>query len=261
MSKHISQQIPQVTRVTSMCSYNQSSNGCFAGECFVETINGMTQFVEDIKVGDYVKNGSGTFSRVTHVLKTILDEPIEMNSFKSGLVITPYHPIFISRPKKMVIDISKKSLTFTAHEYSDKLWTFPLNTIAVFDVTWNSSKSVQYFGKAMYDFVLDSVDTVQVNGVTCVTLGHSFSSDVVGHEYLNLLDSNSDGYIVINQKYFTRDPVTNKINGIKLPTHERAIKNWNILINKIKNTRKISASNKRHFQDDFQTNKKIKVFV
>lgn len=67
-----------------------------------------------------------------------------------GLKITPWHPIHLSGEWKYPADVE-------VPVYSEC--------------------------DAVYSFLLDSVHMVEINGIQCVTLGHSFKGKTVAHDY------------------------------------------------------------------------------
>lgn len=209
--------------VNTMSSYNTADAGCFAGECSVVTLNGLKK-IKNILVGDFVSTGNKKkpFAKVKNVIRIYLEKnPVSMTYFKTGLLLTKWHPVLIHATNN---SIDEKICDDDLFE-----WMFPANlTIncvnSQIDIMRNFCKNVFYMGDYMYDFILEDIHTIEVNGIACVTLGHNFVDDVVRHEYLgsdkvvddiNKLSIN--GYVNITQKYFTRDETTKQINGIKKP--------------------------------------------
>lgn len=211
-----------------MSSYNTTGNGCFAGECFVYIMKSDTKNkvqIKDVKIGDLILSQNNVWAKVTHILKTKLQKPVDMivvnsdNNYVNNIdnadnaddtdntdniykkcVLTPWHPIY---------------------NHTTKLWEFPQESSLL-------KQHILYDGEAMYDFVLENNNSVNVGGVNCITLGHNLGigtdNCVCSHPYfgtqaviddLNLLGDN--GYVTITQDYFQRDPNTNKICRIKKP--------------------------------------------
>lgn len=114
-----------------------------------------------------------------------------MVRFENGLSITPWHPV------KM-----------------DGSWKFPYDIHNIEEVPC----------EAVYNFVLDKGHVILVNGIECITLGHNFKGDVIGHEYfgsnsvvndLRSLDPTNSGYVCLESGAFIRDPKTKLIVGIR----------------------------------------------
>jgi len=134
-------------------SYNNSSNPCFHGDSLVLMADGSMKRVGDVKKGDRVGKSRGI---VRCVLKTLCqDGKSDLVELDGGLLITPYHPV-----------------------KHNGAWTFPKDVKAPVEMECD----------AVYSFVLDSGSGkhyIEINGVTCVTLGHDFDdNDVIKHEYV-----------------------------------------------------------------------------
>ncbi|KAL0223828.1 hypothetical protein P9112_003218 [Eukaryota sp. TZLM1-RC] len=135
----------EASRSRSMRSYYDTSGVCFAGECLVDTANGLKR-VDELKKGSVLSNGS----TVVCVVKSVCKKQTELVSI-GELMITPYHPLLI-----------------------DGDWKFPIG------IAESKVMDVDY----VYNFVLDSNHTMTVSGFECVTLGHGlFVNEVVSHEY------------------------------------------------------------------------------
>lgn len=212
--------------LTSMSSYNRADAGCFAETCTVVTPNGV-KCVKDVLVGDYVYTGDDNkpFTKVKNVLRIHLNNNlVNMIKFNTGLILTEWHPVFVNLFTGYHITDDH---IFTPIKNYNKSWTFPFNeweTYHIRDIKTLYEK-VSYCGDSMYDFILEDVHTISVNNTICVTLGHNFQDDVVKHEYFgsdnvvhDIEKLSVDGYANITQEYFTRDPITKQINGIKVPT-------------------------------------------
>jgi hypothetical protein len=199
--------------------------------------NLKSQIVKNIDVGDYVLtlNNDDNYEpvKVTHVLRTLLDKPVDMVLMNMKCAVTLWHPVFNDRTKEWV---------FAKDLFSD-------------DDTVNIKCDT-----AMYDFVLESNHNVMIGNIKCITLGHDLVGPVVSHPYfgshkvvddLNSLSDkqNGDGYVTITQEYFHRDPITRKICGIYKPerhslSHREKviIRKWQDLSTQLSNLHK--ANNK-----------------
>ncbi|AYV76622.1 MAG: putative von willebrand factor type A domain protein [Terrestrivirus sp.] len=178
------------TRVASMATYNTASNGCFYFMCPVEMADGTTKPIYHIKKGDYVKTNGNTTAQVLYVTQIPNERLGKFVQVAPRLNITAWHPVKLNGS-----------------------WVFPASV----------GESREMYGVAMYNLVLSNGHTVFVDGIECVTLGHGFTdNDVVKHEYFGtqrVIDDikklkEENGYVVINDNQFKRDPVTNRVNGI-----------------------------------------------
>jgi hypothetical protein len=135
----------------SMCVYSCDAGACFHGKCLVELSRGRQVTAAQVKVGDVLSTG-GT---VTCVLETrIPGKQATMATLTpSGLCLTPHHPV-------------KQAGT----------WAFPVDlTCAVV-----GSTAVD----AVFSYLVHGAQTVVVNGLECVVLGHELQKDpVTAHEF------------------------------------------------------------------------------
>jgi hypothetical protein len=167
-----------------MSTYNNSSSGCFSGECLVLMSDNSLKLVKDVRVGDNVMLPNKSHAKVTHMTRIEYYDKINLTQI-GGLLITPWHPILLNGT-----------------------WQFP-NSIGI---------TQSYECKYVYNFALDVGHIVTINGIECATLGHGFTdNDVITHEYfgthkviddLNLIRANSDNMIIIDLI------IRNKDNGL-----------------------------------------------
>eukprot|EP01113_Clastostelium_recurvatum_P003822 TRINITY_DN1168_c0_g1_i2.p1 TRINITY_DN1168_c0_g1~~TRINITY_DN1168_c0_g1_i2.p1 ORF type:complete len:809 (+),score=247.47 TRINITY_DN1168_c0_g1_i2:121-2547(+) len=142
----------------SMSSYYSSSTPCFAGECLVTMWDGSLKRVDAITKGDRIMTPSNRVpATVRCVIKTHCAQGrTRLVTLQNGLKITPYHPVRV-----------------------DGSWYFPCELVS----------DVEAPCAAVYSFVLDVVSqegaehVMLINGVACVTLGHTFQEEVVRHAY------------------------------------------------------------------------------
>jgi len=152
-----SSQAPAAPALTSMSTFHYSGNPCFSGDSLVLLGNGSTQRVDQVRKGDLVKTTSPegdhvVVASVICVVKThCFDNKAKLVKLKSGLVVTPWHPVRI-----------------------DGEWQFPRTL----------GKEEVLPCNAVYSFVLDSTHVMIINGIECACLGHNFTdNDVVRHPY------------------------------------------------------------------------------
>uniref|UniRef100_A0A6B2KYL0 VWFA domain-containing protein n=1 Tax=Arcella intermedia TaxID=1963864 RepID=A0A6B2KYL0_9EUKA len=137
--------------VASMATYNNAYGGCFDGECWVEMGDGRIVKVKDVRKGDELRGPGGVPARVRCVVKTKIEGSCTaLVEFEGGLKITAWHPVRL-----------------------EGQWHFP---VEIRPIRWVQCEEV-------FTFVLEGGHTAMVNGVECVTLGHGFVGDVVGHHY------------------------------------------------------------------------------
>jgi hypothetical protein len=139
--------------------YN-SSNTCFHGDCTVSVViadesglpKSATKSVSDLRRGDVVATGGASCATVVCVVKTLCDGGMtDLVELDGGLALTPYHPVNINGK-----------------------WTFPKDVASPSLVRCD----------AVYSFLLDNVHTIEINGLTCICLGHGIEGDpVVSHPY------------------------------------------------------------------------------
>jgi len=186
-----------ISRAAMANMYLNVSRPCVAGQCQVSMADGSQKLVEDVCKGDRVLSNDGATAVVTCVLKTVIeDQELPLACFKTGLKITPYHP---------VLD------TFT------KKWNFPCNIADIVQVRSNEVPAV-------YSFVLDGGHYLEVDGIPCISLGHGLRDDpVASHPYLatskvledlSYLPGWQNGLIVARDNCFVRNPATDLLCGI-----------------------------------------------
>jgi Mg-chelatase subunit ChlD len=177
-----------------MSMYNNRSNPCFAGKCLVTMADGSLQPVASLRRGQLVLCGAGAAdglqgkaARVRCVVKTHCAqsrcELVELNSAASGataaadsLLVTPWHPVRVppARREGAITSTAAEGVSSQSQSQSQWLWQFPASL----------GPTVEHVDcDAIYSFVLEGGHTMVIGGVECVTLGHNFSGEVVGHPY------------------------------------------------------------------------------
>ena len=142
---------PSAAPVRSMGTYHSSGNPCFHGKCLVQMFDGTHKQVSLISKGDQVITLSGKSAQVKCVVKTNIPQgKTDLVELEGGLLVTPYHPVKINDTWQFPCSIAQPSATLCS---------------------------------AVYSFVLSEGHLMNINEVTCVTLGHNFQGDVVGHTY------------------------------------------------------------------------------
>merc|ERR1711939_315619 len=144
--------------------------------------DGSLQPVASLRRGQLVLCGAGAAdglqgkaARVRCVVKTHCAqsrcELVELNSASGAtaadsLLVTPWHPVRVpTRRDGAAEGVSSQS---------QWQWQFPASL----------GPTVEHVDcDAIYSFVLEGGHTMVIGGVECVTLGHNFSGEVVGHPY------------------------------------------------------------------------------
>ncbi|KAI9333468.1 Hh protein intein-like-domain-containing protein [Obelidium mucronatum] len=163
-----------------MSRYYDSRGVCFAGDCCVTLEDGSTIPVKNLQKGARVLSQNSRHSAEVHcivVTRISSTSPSQLVHLKkSGLVITPYHPV-----------------------QRNGVWAFPCNLPDAEE--YNDASSVN----AIYSLILCEMEcldgedctcgkkiqygpSVFVNGDLCAALGHGMGDDqveesVIGHEY------------------------------------------------------------------------------
>lgn len=170
---------------------------CFGGGCFVYGPNRQEVRVNTLRVGDLVLNTRDEYVRITHAIKTMVGEEIDLYFHQqSGLLVTGYHPVIMSKS-----------------EPCD--WVFP----AECDVF----EKKREWTAAVYSFAVEDGAPIYVNNVVVATLAHHLEGPVIGHEYFggdavlrDIERISADRYAVIQrfQVQIQRDPETGRVCGL-----------------------------------------------
>ena len=176
--------------VASMRSFNDASSGCFAPGCKVKMMDGSHKPIELLKKGDCIQS-NGKSHLVDCLVETVSKNgKFNIVVFSDGLKITQYHPIKINNT-----------------------WTFPCSI----------KKGEIVDCPKVYNLVLRSGHTIEIDGIECVTLGHGFTDPIVQHDYfgsknvitdLMLYRGYNKGLVSVNQEDYKRGGKDNKIISI-----------------------------------------------
>ena len=178
------------TRVANMRSYHNRSNGCVHADTSVTMADGTKKRAATISQGDVVFTPAGPAKVLCVVASRCENNRMELVTLPGGLRITSYHPVRIGGK-----------------------WSFP--------VTLNHNE-VDTPVDLVYNFVLDAHHVMVMDGVECITLGHSFSGPVVGHSYfgssavvedLKQMAGWRSGRVTFAPGSLKRSPLTAKVVG------------------------------------------------
>ena len=176
-----------------MSQYNNRGSSCFSGDGLVKLPNNMTCRVDCLIPGQIVKTLNGT-TKIKYILKTRIKSGKTFACiFDDNLVIHPYHPVKV-----------------------DGKWTMPNMIVEQCLV------DMDYW----YNIVLENGHILYINETAVITLAHGFSDAVVFHPYygtqlvikdLELMDTNKDGYIVVENLVIQRkNDLVVKISNISV---------------------------------------------
>jgi Mg-chelatase subunit ChlD len=163
-----------------MSQYYNSGGSCFDGNGVVQLQNGTTKLVKELCKGDIIMSGSN-LSIIECVVRTNVHKTIDVININS-MLITPWHPI----------------------KHSTNDWLFPIDI----------AKPEKHYLDYVYNFVVSGYQSVTVNGVECITLGHDMTGNVISHPYygtqkvisdLKNLDGWENGFVVIDNFNLERD--------------------------------------------------------
>lgn len=186
----------------SMASFNDRSRGCFHADSQVSLFNGTFKRASQIVKGDQLNSGGKVLCVVKTSCRRNNNNNNKMQMIRlpgSGLLITPYHPVYV-----------------------DNRWQFPIDCgewIAVdcADVFSFVVESGTVAGKMATSALINNVPTAMLaHGVMGTpVLSHSFFGTQNIINALKLCYDYETGLVVFEEgEYFTRDVHTNDVNGI-----------------------------------------------
>ncbi len=196
-------QVAPERRCRSMAVYNNHAyDGCFDGDCIIkmQIRDSCTRSmkVKNLQKGDVVYCNDKDCDIVECVVRTRCTQeesgqPCAVyRKFKSGLMITPWHPIKYDNLNN---------------------WSFPEN--------YTDATTVNKSCEFVYDVVLrNRTPTLLVNNIMVATLGHGQRGEVIGHEYsgdriiddLKKLDGYNKGLVTTGG--FKRNSESGLIDGL-----------------------------------------------
>ena len=204
-----------------MDAYNDQEAGCFSADSELLMADGKTRRkIATIVPGDQVATPGGGAASVRYVLRMKLasDKGQTLCRLAPGIALTPWHPI---------------QLADGSWEFPAKLVDTPIQGVqAVLESTLLVPENRDY----VYNIALDQHHIVLAGSSTsspiaCVTLAHGFSAANVQHDFFGTnrvltaynkvaaTGSASDKGVRLEipaNTRFTRDPVTQLIDGIEL---------------------------------------------
>ena len=180
------------TRISSMEGYYRTDMGCFDGEGNVLLSNNTFIQVKELKKGDKLFNMNNTLCIIECIIKQNINKEIDVCSV-NDMLISPYHPIFLFNK-----------------------WVFPATEF----------KIQKRFISSFYNVVLNTNDTIVINFIPVITLGHNLNTNIITkHDYfgtskirddLKLIKGYNEGLIDCKQMQTIRCPVTNNVKKINI---------------------------------------------
>lgn len=179
-----------------MAIFNNAHGGCWAGYCQIRLADGSLCYANQLDPGAVVWGGH----RVLCVVRTHMEKKMQMCK-RGGLVITPWHPV--------------RAVPLECGGGASE-WKFP----AEFDLFQPHDEFLHY----VYNLVLESGHTVEIDGFQVCTLAHGFEDNaVIRHPYFGTTkvledlqksypDEWDDGYITLEG--FERDKETGLVSGL-----------------------------------------------
>ena len=137
-------------RISSMENYYRSDSVCFDGEGTVLLANNTFIKVNELKKGDRLFNMNNIQCKVVCVIKQNINDVLDVCSV-NDMLISPYHPIFLFNK-----------------------WTYPATEF----------KIQKKFITSFYNIVLDNNDSIVINFIPVITLGHNLNANpITKHDY------------------------------------------------------------------------------
>eukprot|EP01084_Bolivina_argentea_P204622 349475_1 len=170
-------------------------NWCVGGNGVVLMANGTKKLVSQLNVGDKVRSFPNCVATVECVIISNINDCINMVRLNGNGWITVEHPMLISNVNNSLcecgMDLYETYKGLNGLD-SDEIKKYNLRWVLPTDI---GVKQKRYVDK-IYNFVLDSYHTINVNGFWCLTLGDGYKGDIIGHEFW----SNHDAILTFLKK-------------------------------------------------------------
>jgi hypothetical protein len=180
------------TRISSMEGYYRTDSGCFDGDGTVLLANNTYMKVKELKKGDKILNHNNKECIIECIIKQNINSDVDVCSV-NDMLISPYHPIFLFNK-----------------------WVFPATEFKIH----------KRFIESYYNIVLESDDTIIINSIPVITLGHNLNTnEITKHDYygsnkirddLKIIESYNDGLIECKMIKTIRCPKTNNVIKINV---------------------------------------------
>ena len=180
------------TRISSMEGYYRTDSGCFDGDGTVLIANNTYMKVKELKKGDKLLNHNNDECIIECIIKQNINSDVDVCSV-NGMLISPYHPIFLFNK-----------------------WVFPATEFKIH----------KRFIESYYNIVLESNDTIIINSIPVITLGHNLNTnEITKHDYygtnkirddLKIIEGYDNGLIECKLIKTIRCPKTNNVININV---------------------------------------------
>ena len=180
------------TRISSMEGYYRTDSGCFDGDGTVLLANNTFMKVKELKKGDKLLNHNNKECIIECIIKQNINSDVDVCSV-NDMLISPYHPIFLFNK-----------------------WVFPATEFKIH----------KRFIESYYNIVLESDDTIIINSIPVITLGHNLNTnEITKHDYygtnkirddLKMIDGYDNGLIECKLIETIRCPKTNNVIKINV---------------------------------------------
>eukprot|EP01084_Bolivina_argentea_P143553 252027_1 len=147
---------------------SHGDNWCFDGNGNVLMADNSYKRICNLKVGDKVRSFPNFVSTIKCCIQSNINDEIEMVKLQNNCWITFEHPILIkTNDYNGGYDTLNRLDTDEIKKYG-LLWVLPKQILPV---------KLRYQDK-IYNFMLDSYHTINVNGNWCCTLGHDYKGKI-----------------------------------------------------------------------------------
>jgi hypothetical protein len=180
------------TRISSMEGYYRTDSGCFDGDGTVLLANNTYMKVKELKKGDKILNHNNKECIIECIIKQNINSDVDVCSV-NDMLISPYHPIFLFNK-----------------------WVFPATEFKIH----------KRFIESYYNIVLESDDTIIINSIPVITLGHNLNTnEITKHDYygsnkirddLKIIEGYDNGLIECKLIKTIRCPKTNNVIKINV---------------------------------------------
>jgi hypothetical protein len=180
------------TRISSMEGYYRTDSGCFDGDGNVLLANNTYMKVKELRKGDKILNHNNKECIIECIIKQNINSDVDVCSV-NDMLISPYHPIFLFNK-----------------------WVFPATEFKIH----------KRFIESYYNIVLESDDTIIINSIPVITLGHNLNTnEITKHDYygsnkirddLKIIESYNEGLIECKMIKTIRCPKTNNVIKINV---------------------------------------------
>eukprot|EP01084_Bolivina_argentea_P143554 252029_1 len=154
-------------------SETHGDNWCFDGNGCVLMANNKYKKICELKVGDKVRSFPNFVSTIICCIESNINDKIEMVKLQNDCWITFEHPVLINNCEYNGTYDGLNGLNTDEIKQYGLLWVLP-KVIRL--------PQLRYQDK-IYNFLLDSHHTINVNGNWCCTLGHDYTGEVIYHPF------------------------------------------------------------------------------